>query len=182
MNAEILRRLSNVVSLGTITESKNSEGLVLARVQVGERVTDFLPMMQHSNSFKRCATPIRPGEQVVVLFPGGEADFGIILGSLFNKGAKEPTGYSDTKEMCEFEDGTCISYDTSTKTLEIDAVKNIAVTCKNATVKADNLTIMASTTHNGDVSLNGNLKVSGSVTDKKGSLTNFSTTDGAGRA
>jgi len=41
---------------------------------------------------------------------------------------------------------------------------------------------MASTTHNGDVSLNGNLKVSGSVTDKKGSLTNFSTTDGAGRA
>ena len=194
MSAEILRRLNNVVSLGTVTESKSADGLALARVKIGERVTDFLPMIQHSNSFKRSAAPIRPGEQVVVLFPQGEGDFGIILGSLFNKGAKEPSGYSDTKEVMEFEDGTVISYDSNSKELDINAVQNISIACKRAVVSADSIEISATTTHNGDVALQGNLSVSGTVdaggnistggtvTDVKGDLSNFTTTDGASRA
>jgi len=187
MSAEILRRLNNVVSLGTVTENKNSEGLALARVKIGERVTDFLPMMQHSSSFKRCAAPIRPGEQVVVLFPQDEGDFGIILGSLFNKESKEPAGYSDTKEVCEFEDGTVISYDSAAKKLTVSVASSVEVV-------AQTVNITAITTHTGDVSLQGNLSVSGTVdaggnistggtvTDSKGDLSNFTTTDGASRA
>ena len=187
MNAELIRRLNNVVSLGTVTESKSSEGLALARVKIGERVTDFLPMMQHSSSYKRSAAPIRPGEQVVVLFPQGEGDFGIILGSLFNKGSKEPAGYSGTKEVCEFEDGTVISYDSAAKKLTV----NVAATVE---VVAQTVNITATTTHTGDVSVAGNLSVDGAisstgdistdanVSDVKGSLTNFTTTDGASRA
>jgi phage baseplate assembly protein V len=194
MSAELIRRLNNVVSLGTITESKSSDGLALARVKIGERVTDFLPMLQQSSSFKRCATPIRAGEQVVVLFPQGDGDFGIILGSLFNKGAKEPNGYSADKEVCVYEDGTVISYNTATSTLDVNAVKNINITCKNATVVADSVSVTAATSHNGDVSIVGALSVNGTITstgdistdanvnDVKGSLTSFTTTDGAGRA
>ncbi|MEN4053781.1 phage baseplate assembly protein V [Sulfurimonas sp. NWX79] len=187
MSAELIRRLNNVVSLGTITESKSSDGLALARVKIGERVTDFLPMLQQSSSFKRCATPIRAGEQVVVLFPQGEGDFGIILGSLFNKGAKEPAGYSEAKEVCEFEDGTVISYDSNAKKLTVNVAANVEVV-------AQTVNITATTTHTGDVSVAGNLSVDGSISstgdistdanvnDVKGSLTNFSTTDGASRA
>ena len=187
MSAEILRRIGNIVSLGTVTESKSADVLALARVKIGERVTDFLPMMQHSSSYKRSAAPIRPGEQVVVLFPQGEGDFGIILGSLFNKGSKEPDGYSDTKEVCEFEDGTLISYDSAAKKLTVNVAATVEVVAKT-------VNITATTTHTGDVSLQGNLSVSGTVdaggnistggtvTDVKGDLTNFSTTDGASRA
>jgi phage baseplate assembly protein V len=183
----MLRRLNNIVTIGTVTESKSADGLALARVKVGERVTDFLPMMQQSNSFKRCATPIRPGEQVVVLFPKGDGDFGIILGSLFNKGAKEPANYSDSTEVTEFEDGTVISYDSKAKKLTVNAVSIVEVV-------AQAVNITATTAHTGNVSIVGNLSVDGAISstgdistdaivnDVKGSLTNFSTTDGAGRA
>jgi phage baseplate assembly protein V len=194
VSAELLRRLNNIVNIGTVTESKSVDGLALARVKVGARVTDFLPFMQQANSFKRSASPVRVGEQVMVLSPYGDGDFGVILGGIFNKGAKEPNGYSADKEVCKYEDGTTISYDVVTSTLDVNAVKNINITCKNATVVADNISVTATTTHTGNVSIVGNLSVNGTVSstgdistdanvnDVKGSLTNFSTTDGAGRA
>lgn len=194
MSAEILRRINNLVQIGTVTESKSAEGLALARVNILGRVTDFLPFMQSANSFKSHATPVRAGEQVVVLAPYGDGDSGVIIGSLFNKGCKEPSGYSDTKEVFKYEDGTRISYDTKEKVLTVDAVNAISVVCKSATVKADTVNITATTTHTGDISVSGNVSVSGefsaggnittggTVTDIKGDLTNFSTTDGASRA
>lgn len=194
MSAELLRRVNNLVAIGTITESKSASGLALARVNILGRVTDFLPVMQSANSFKTHATPIRPGEQVVVLQPFGSGDSGVILGSLFNKGQKEPAGYSDTKEVMTYSDGTTISYDETSKTLVVDAVNAINISCKNATVVADSIKITAITSHKGDVSIDGNVNVNGTfsstgnistdgtVTDAKGDLTNFSTTDGASRA
>ena len=175
MDAETLRRIGNIVALGTVSESKSVQGISLARVKIAQRVTDFLPIIQRANSFKRQASPVRVGEQVVVLFPFGEGDFGVILGSLFNKGAKEPSTYSDTKEIIEFEDGTIISYDSATSTLELDVAKHINIVCKSATVQAD-------VSIDGTLSVSGNITTGGTVTDTKGDLTNFSTTDGAGRA
>ena len=188
MSAELLRRLNNLVAIGTITESKSANGLSLARVNILDRVTDFLPVLQTANSFKTHATPVKVGEQVVVLQPFGNGDGGIILGSIFNKGQKEPAGYSDTKEVTTYADGTTISYDVKTKVLNIDAVNVITVSCKNATVVADNIDITASTAHKGNVAIDGTLNVTGNiatggtVTDTRGDLTNFSTTDGAARA
>jgi phage baseplate assembly protein V len=187
MSAELLRRLNNIVSVGTVTESKSAEGLALARVNILGRVSDFLPVMQMANSFKKHCVPIRPGEQVIVLAPFGDGDGGIIVGSLFNKGAKEPAGYSESKEVTQFEDGTVISYDSQAKKLTV----NVAATVE---VVAQTVNITATTTHTGDVSVAGNLSVDGAISstgdistdanvnDVKGSLTNFSTTDGAGRA
>jgi len=186
--SEILRRLNNIVSIGSIIESKSVDGLALARVKIGERVTDFFPMLQQSSSFKRSARPIRVGEQVMVLSPFGDGDFGVILGSLFNKSAKEPDGSSDVREVFEYEDGTKIYYDTKTKTLSVDAVGTVNIICKKATVTADSAEINAPTTINGnlsvtgEVSAGGSIKTGGTVTDAKGNLSNFTTTDGSGRA
>ena len=169
--AETLRRINNLIAIGTVTQSKSDEGLSLARVQILNRVTDFLPVMQSANSFKTHATPIRPGEQVVVFHPYGDGDSGIIMGAIFNKGEKEPAGYNDNKEVTIYMDGTVVAYDASSKVMEINAVGTINITCKNATVNADTVDITAVTTNNGNVSINGDLSVSGSISDSKGSLT-----------
>lgn len=181
MSAELLRKINNLVAIGTVTESKSSKGLSLARVKILERVTDFLPVMQISNSFKRHASPVMVGEQVVVLHPFGEGDSGIVIGSIFNTSQKEPDGYSDSKEVTAYVDGTVISYDAKSKTMEITAVGDIRIVCKNAHLSADSVTIVSETTHNGNVSINGNLSVSGNISDSKGDLTGHthSTTDGA---
>lgn len=174
MSAELLRKINNLVAIGTVTESKSAQGLSLARVKILNRVTDFLPVMQSANSFKTHATPIRVGEQVIVLHPFGEGDSGVILGSIFNTGKKEPEGYNKSKEMTVYEDGTVISYDAESKVMEINAVGTIQITCQNAH-------ITATTLHTGNVTIDGDLSVSGNISDSKGDLTGHkhSDTDGA---
>lgn len=142
---ELNRRMNNLIAIGTITESKSAEGLSLARVKILDRVTDFLPAMQVASSFKASASPIKPGMQVIVFHPYGNADNGVIIGSIFNKGEKEPAGYSDTKEVTKYEDGTVISYDTTSKVLDINAVGDINIICANATIQADSAAITADT-------------------------------------
>lgn len=171
MNFELLRKINNLIAIGTVTESKSVEGLALARVKILNRVTDFLPVMQTANSFKVHASPIKPGEQVVVLHPYGNGDSGLILGSIFNKCQKEPSGYSNSKEVTVYVDGTVISYDVISKVMDINAVGTINITCKNANITADSTTIVSTTTNNGNVSINGDLDVSGSISDSKGTLT-----------
>lgn len=139
--AEIRRRINNIVRFGTVTESRSKDGKALARVQVGERVSDFLPVMSFSNSFKKHWIPVRPKEQVVVFSPFGEADSGFVIRSIFNKNAKEPTGANDTTEIIEYEDGTRLSYDTTAKELKIDAVDKITIICKAAKVTADTVDV-----------------------------------------
>lgn len=150
-----------MLEFGTIVEIK--EGKALARVNILGRVTDFLPILAIANSFKRTFVPLRVDEQVAVL------DDLLILGSVFNRGCSEPAG-NFTKEMMVFEDGTQISYDTSTRELNITAVNAIVVNCKSATLNAttttvnsDTTTITSQSTHNGDVTLNGNLLINGGI-------------------
>ena len=192
--AELTRRINNLIAIGTVTESKSVDGLSLARVKILSRVTDFLPVMQGANSFKKTSSPIRVGEQVVVLQMFGNGDGGVIVGSIFNKGCKEPSGSSDVREVFEYEDGTKFYYDTVTKTLEVDAVGTVNVTCKNANITADTLNITATTSHTGDIAVKGNFSVDGTISstgdistdanvnDLKGNLSAFTTTDGASRA
>ncbi len=185
MIPEILRRISNLARFGTIAETKSANGKALARVKVGERVTDFLPVMSFSSSFRRHWIPIRPGEQALVVSPFGEADSGIVVRGIFNHGQKEPSGADDTTEIIEWEDGTRIAIDTIAKTIKVDASGSVSVvaagpvyiTCTNATIAADTVTIDAAVTD-----ITGDLSVGGGIMDARGDLTNFSTTDGAERA
>lgn len=139
--AELSRRINNIVRFGTVTESRSKEGKALVRVQIGERVSDYLPVMSFSNSFKKHWVPVRPKEQVVVFSPFGDADSGFVVRSIFNKSAKEPTGANDTTEIIEYEDGTRLSYDTDAKELKINAVDKITIICKAADVTAQTVNI-----------------------------------------
>jgi phage baseplate assembly protein V len=173
--SELLRRLNNLISIGTISETKSSEGKALARVKIFDRVTDFYPVVSFSNTFKRHFIPIRVNEQVLVFSPYGDASSGFIIRGIFNRGRKEHSLSNDHTEVIDFEDGTVITYDTEAKELKIDAVNKITVICKSANVKADDvkveaqtLDITATTSNTGNVKINGSLTVTDAIVGQGG--------------
>lgn len=166
--SEIRRLFGNVCQIGTVTKTKSIEGLALARVDVGERETDFFPVVGQSNSFKKHFVPVRVGEQVAVFCPFGEANVGFIIRSIFNKGSKEPQGSSENREVIQYEDGTTIFYDTKLKELNITAVGKVKVKCVEAEVFSDTTTITSKTTHIGNVIIDGVLTVLKKIVGKDG--------------
>lgn len=170
--------------LGKICEVKNE----LVRVDYLGTITPFIPYLQFANSYKRSFTPPRVGEQVMLVDFGGAK---IAIGSFLNSDFSTPSGASTTKEVSQYEDGTIISYDTSSSTLEITNPKvinivvqnDINVTCKNAnltaqktTIKSPSVQILGNTNiqgaittsgdggGSGEFSINGNLRIKGDLT------------------
>ncbi|MBE0491109.1 MAG: phage baseplate assembly protein V [Sulfurospirillum sp.] len=170
----------NIAKIGTIVEV-DASARALAKVNIMGRTSDMLPVLHFANSFKRSINPLRVDEQVMVICPHGEANGGFIIRGVFNTSCKEPTGASATCEVTEYEDGTRFSYDSAAKEFKIEASDKITIICKSATILSDNLSITANTNHNGDVSINGNLIVSGTISDAKGDLTSHSHPDASAR-
>jgi len=129
------------IEVATISEVRGDK----ARVAVGSMVTDFLPVFQSfSNSFAVSFSPIRAGEQVLVLPVRGNLNSGVILRGLYQSAHKEePT---DKKVCVSFEDGVSMSYDTAASTLEIKSPKSINITCENANLNARNVMVTANDT------------------------------------
>ena len=142
--SEILRRIDNIVQIGTICEIKPDKAL--AKVNILNRVTNFMPVLSFANTFKRHFTPIAVGEQVLVFCIGGQADNGIIIRGMFYKDDngkhKEPDGSNENVEVIEYKDGTTIQYEenkitidargdieiTAGKNIKLNAVKEIKLT------------------------------------------------------
>nr|DAK41449.1 MAG TPA: baseplate assembly protein V [Caudoviricetes sp.] len=195
------------IEVATISEVSGDK----ARVAVGSMVTDFLPVFQSfSNSFAVSFSPIRVGEQVLVLPVRGNLNSGVILRGLYQSAHKEePT---NKKVRVSFEDGVSMSYDTASSTLEIKSPKSINITCENANLNAKSVNVTANDTTvksgsikllgaistasnsggsgtfeiNGNVNIRGSIAASGNasfggnVRDGRGDLTNH-TNNGAAR-
>ena len=189
------------IEVATISEVRGDK----ARVAVGSMVTDFLPVFQSfSNSFAVSFSPIRAGEQVLVLPIRGDLNSGVILRGLYQSAHKEePT---DKKVRVSFEDGVSMSYDTAGSTLEIKSPKSINITCENANLSARNVMVTANDTvvkspnikllgdtliqgaintagvggGSGSFEINGDVRITGSIT--AGGNANFggSVSDGRG--
>ena len=148
------------IEIATISEVRGDK----ARVAVGSMVTDFLPVFQaYANSFAVSFSPIRAGEQVLVLPVRGNLNSGVILRGLYQSAHKEePT---DKKVCVSFEDGVSMSYDTASSTLEIAAPKQINITCENANLRAKNVNVTAqnTTVKSPQISLLGNTLIQGSI-------------------
>lgn len=137
--------IDNLISYGIITETKVADGKALARVKIGDRNTDFYPVVSISNSFKKHFIPVRIGEQVVVFSPMGEASSGFIIRGIFNKNCKEPSGANNTTEIIDYEDGTRFSYDTKSKKLIVKCAGDIELIAKNITISADSTRFVGGT-------------------------------------
>lgn len=133
-----------MIVFGVISEVKGNK----AKIKIADNLsTDFVDVFQggansHSVSFK----PLKVGEQGMLFSNEGDLNSGAFIRGIYqDKHKLEP---SDTKEYVEFSDGTCISYDTSSSTLDINVTKTINincvdvnVTCTNANVKANSVKV-----------------------------------------
>ncbi|ALF47767.1 phage baseplate assembly protein V [Campylobacter concisus] len=149
-----------MIEVGIISEVRDDR----AKVAIGSMVTDFLPVFQaHANSYAVSFSPIRVGEQVLVLPVHDELNSGVVLRGLYQSSHK--TDATDKKIHISFEDGIKMSYDSSSSCLEISSPKLINITCDNANVKAKNVMVEANDTtiKSGDIKLLGNTLIEGSI-------------------
>lgn len=164
-----------MIEIGIISEILGNR----ARVAIGSMVTDFLPVIFNSeNSFKNTWNPLKIAEQCLVLPIRGELNSGVILRGLATNLSNTPD-IDENKEVTKYSDGTIISYDVSSSTLEIKSPKsinincdNINLTCKNANVKADNIiaktnaikiTTLTTDIISPNISLKGNTNIIGNL-------------------
>lgn len=149
-----------MIEVGIISEVRADR----AKVAIGSMVTDFLPVFQaHANSYAVSFSPIRVGEQVLVLPVHDELNSGVVLRGLYQSSYK--TDATDKKVHISFEDGVKMSYDSSSSCLEISSPKLINITCDNANVKAENVMVEASDTtiKSPSIKLLGNTLIQGAI-------------------
>ena len=149
-----------MIEVGIISEVRADR----AKVAIGSMVTDFLPVFQaHANSYAVSFSPIRVGEQVLVLPVHNELNSGVVLRGLYQSSYK--TDATDKKVHISFEDGIKMSYDSSSSCLEISSPKLINITCDNANVKAKNVMVEASDTtiKSPNIKLLGNTLIEGAI-------------------
>lgn len=149
-----------MIEVGIISEVRADR----AKVAIGSMVTDFLPVFQaHANSYAVSFSPIRVGEQVLVLPVHDELNSGVVLRGLYQSSYK--TDATDKKVHISFEDGIKMSYDSSSSCLEISSPKLINITCDNANVKAKNVIVEASDTtiKSPNIKLLGNTLIEGAI-------------------
>jgi phage-related baseplate assembly protein len=190
-----------MIEVGIISEVRADR----AKVAIGSMVTDFLPVFQaHANSYAVSFSPIRVGEQVLVLPVHDELNSGVVLRGLYQSSHK--TDATDKKVHISFEDGIRMSYDSSSSCLEISSPKLINITCDNANVKAKNVMVEASDTMvkspsikllgntliegaintagsgggSGSFEINGDVKITGSITAGGNAKFGGSVSDGRG--
>lgn len=190
-----------MIEVGIISEVRADR----AKVAIGSMVTDFLPVFQaHANSYAVSFSPIRVGEQVLVLPVHDELNSGVVLRGLYQSSYK--TDATDKKVHISFEDGIKMNYDSSSSCLEISSPKLINITCDNANVKAKNVMVEANDTTikspkikllgntliegaintagvggaSGSFEINGDVKITGSITTGGNASFGGSVRDGRG--
>lgn len=181
---EVDRRLANVLRFGTITAVDTAKGL--AKVDLGDMVTDWVPWSTPRAGNDRVWSTPDVGEQVALLSPG-DPSMGVITGSLFQ--SAHPQNGNDGKDRrVTFSDGTVLEFDRSGSVMNItvNPAGNVNVTVGatelhlvngSATLKASTITL------DGDVTVTGATSVQG-ITSRGHNISNTHThtlvTPGAG--
>jgi len=105
---EAERRLSNVVMLGQVAELDAKKARV--RVQAGPILTAWLPFATARAGLDRTWHAPEPGEQVVLVAPGGDLNQAVVVGSLY-RDAYPPPADSANISRTEWKDGAALAYD-----------------------------------------------------------------------
>ena len=102
------RRLSNVVMLGQVAELDTERARV--RVQAGPILTAWLPFATVRAGADRTWHAPEPGEQVVLVAPGGDLNQAVVVGSLYRQAYPPPADSADISRT-EWQDGAALAYD-----------------------------------------------------------------------
>ena len=114
--AELSRLVANLIRIGTVSDVDYAKARI--RVQIAEIRTDWVPWIE-----ARAGTDVswwapEPGEQVMVLSPGGDTAQAVALPALFRAAAPPPADTAD-KRRVTFADGASVEYDRAAHVLTI---------------------------------------------------------------
>lgn len=154
MNADIYRRVENLIRAGRIKTVTPSKPFHTVTVNLGDIVTKQLRLLNLRAG--KDATHDLPSinEECIVFSPCGVLELGIVVVGLNNEDFPTPSQDPDIK-LRMFEDGAVISYDTKNHSLQ-------AILPAGATAV---LTAPGGLTVNADTTINGKLFVNGDQTN-----------------
>lgn len=153
MNADINRRLENLIRFGTIKTVNPSKPIPLVTVDLDDIVTPEIRFFNARSGDDSTWDPPSLDEEVMVISPCGEiGPTSVVLYGLYNN--EHPSPSDDlNKKIRVFADGCVIAYDIASHHLSA-----ILPSGGKAIVTADGGVIV-----NGDTTINGNLQVNGST-------------------
>lgn len=153
MNADINRRLENLIRFGTIKTVNPSKPIPLVTVDLDDIVTPEIRFLNARSGNDSNWDPPSEDEEVIVISPCGEiGPTSVVLYGLYNNDHPAPSDDLN-KKIRVFADGCIIAYDVSAHQLSA-----ILPSGGNAIVTAD-----GGITVNGNTTINGNLQVNGST-------------------
>ena len=105
---EAERRISNVALMGQVVALDTARARV--RVQAGPITTGWLPFATMRAGPDRTWHPPEPGEQVLLVAPGGDLNQGVVVGSIYRADHPAPADSADVSRTL-FKDGAVMEYD-----------------------------------------------------------------------
>ena len=105
---EAERRISNVALMGQVVALDTARARV--RVQAGPITTGWLPFATLRAGPDRTWHPPEPGEQVLLVAPGGDLNQGVVVGSIYRADHPAPADSADVSRTL-FKDGAVMEYD-----------------------------------------------------------------------
>ncbi|CAI3119896.1 phage baseplate assembly protein V [Acinetobacter pittii] len=153
MNADINRRLENLIRFGTIKTVNPSKPIPLVTVDLDDIVTPEIRFFNARSGDDSTWDPPSLGEEVMVISPCGEiGPTSVVFYGLYNN--EHPAPSDDLNQKIRvFADGCVIAYDVAAHQLSA-----ILPSGGKAIVTAD-----GGITVNGDTTINGNLQINGST-------------------
>ncbi len=154
--ADLLRRLENLIRIGTI--SAVQEKPPLCRVSTGGLETEWLPWFALRAGEDREWDPPSTGEQCIVICPSGDPAVGLVLYGVYSDRYPANDDSLDRRRRT-YRDGAVIEYDTATH-----ALRAVLPAGGTAELIADGgIRIVGDITHQGDYLQTGSQTVSGTV-------------------
>ncbi len=130
---DLIRRVDNILRPGTISAIDLERGLVRVRLSPTLE-TAWLSSFERWAGDPRSWTPPKPGEQVLVLSPGGELKAGYVLRGINSAKFPKPSKESGV-HVTEFDDGLELSYDSATNSLLISRPEGLKLMVKATSVE-----------------------------------------------
>ena len=175
MNADIidlLRRLENMIRIGTIIDVDVSGEIPLYRVKTGELETDWIAATVQRAGTAKKSHAYTKDEQVVLLSPSGDLGAAMISHALNSDANPSPDNHV-TRDRAIYPDGAVIEYDPESGALHATGIKT-------ATVQASTLVTIdcPESKFTGNVEIAGNTLVK-QVLTYQGGLNNNGSSSGA---
>jgi phage baseplate assembly protein V len=110
---DIQRRLANIIRIGKIAELDSANARV--KVEIGNILTAWLPWLTTRAGEDRSWWAPEPGEQVILLSPGGELTQAVVLPAIYQQNYPAPAD-SENIHRVIYQDGTTVEHDRENKT------------------------------------------------------------------